>query len=184
MSYPLYIVCRTVTPLYGGPDIDRLKQAFTTAPVLAHYDSERENFIETDASDWVSSAIVFQKDNLGNLRPVAFMSKKHSPAEYNYKIYDKELLIIIKAFESWRSELQGAPIPITVLSNYCNLENFMSTKMLTRHQVRWSEFLSETLLSAFDLALKGGNLMLLLADPRIAHKTLQIRDFSTSIKPS
>ena len=33
------------------------------------------------------------------LHLVAFMSKKMSPQECNYKIYDKELLAIIRAFE-------------------------------------------------------------------------------------
>lgn len=35
----------------------------------------------------------------GILRPIAYFSKKMSLAEYNYDIYDKELLAIIKVFE-------------------------------------------------------------------------------------
>jgi hypothetical protein len=35
----------------------------------------------------------------GILKPVAFYLKKMSPAEYNYEIYDKELLAIVRAFE-------------------------------------------------------------------------------------
>jgi hypothetical protein len=31
----------------------------------------------------------------GELRPVAFFSKKMAPAETNYMIYDKELLAIV-----------------------------------------------------------------------------------------
>ena len=63
--------------------------------VLAHY-------IETDASDYVSAAILSQYNDNGILHPVAFYSKKHSVAECNYDIYDKELLAIIRAFEEWR----------------------------------------------------------------------------------
>jgi hypothetical protein len=33
------------------------------------------------------------------------MFKKYNLAEYNYKIYNKELLVIIYCFEGWRSEL-------------------------------------------------------------------------------
>jgi len=43
----------------------------------------------------------------GHLHQVAFFSKKHSPEEVNYKIYDKELLAINRAFETWRPELEG-----------------------------------------------------------------------------
>ena len=120
-----------------------LKVAFTSAPVLRHFDPSREVFVETDASDFVSSGILSQKDDAGVLHPVAFMSRKHTEAECNYEIYDKELLAIIRCFEDWRPELEGAAFPITVLSDHRNLEYFMTTKQLSRRQVRWSEFLSQ-----------------------------------------
>ena len=69
---------------------DQLKNAFTTAPILRHFDYEREIIVETDASDYVSAGILSQHDDDGILHPVTFYSKKHSPAEYNYEIYDKE----------------------------------------------------------------------------------------------
>lgn len=120
-----------------------LKDAFTSAPALRHFDPLREIFVETDASDYVSSGVLSQKDDQGVLHPIAFMSKKYNPAECNYEIYDKELLAIVRCFEGWRSELQGAHFPIHVLTDHRNLEYFMTTKQLTRRQVRWSEFLSQ-----------------------------------------
>jgi hypothetical protein len=65
---------------------------------------------------------------------VAFFSKKHTLAECNNEIYDKELIAIIRAFEEWRPELEGALHPIKVLSNHKNLEYFMTTKLLNRRQ--------------------------------------------------
>ena len=76
-----------------------LKTAFTSAPILQHFDPDREIIVETDASDYVSGGILSQYDNEGRLHPVAFFSKKHSPAECNYEIYDKELMAIIRCFE-------------------------------------------------------------------------------------
>jgi len=35
----------------------------------------------------------------GILQPIAFFLKKMNSAECNYEIYDKELLVIIRAFE-------------------------------------------------------------------------------------
>ncbi|KAH0609353.1 uncharacterized protein H6S33_012839 [Morchella sextelata] len=72
-----------------------LKKMFTTAPILTHFNPDRRIVIETDASDYVSAGILSQRDDEGILHPVAFFSKKHSPAECNYEIYDKELLAII-----------------------------------------------------------------------------------------
>ena len=84
-----------------------------------------------------------QYDDNGVLHPVAYFSKKHSPAECNYEIYDKELMAIIRCFEEWRPELESMPHPIRVLSDHKNLEYFMSTKLLSRRQAQWSEFLSQ-----------------------------------------
>ena len=133
-------------PFVWGPaqqDVcDRLKTAFTTAPILAHFDFDRQIVVETDASDFVSAGVLSQYDDQGILHPVAYFSKKHSPAECNYEIYDKELMAIVRCFEEWRPHLEGAPTPVQVLSDHKNLEYFMSTKLLSRRQARWSEFLS------------------------------------------
>ncbi|KAH0608780.1 uncharacterized protein H6S33_001008 [Morchella sextelata] len=119
-----------------------LKKAFTTAPILTHFDLEKEITVETDASDYVSAGVLSQYDDNGTLRPVAYFSKKHSPAECNYEIYEKELLAIIRSFEEWRPELEGAAYPIAVISDHKNLQYFMRTKQLNRRQARWAEYLS------------------------------------------
>lgn len=122
-----------------------LKAAFTTAPILAHFDPDRESLVETDASDYVTAATLSQVDDKGVLRPVAFLSSKMSPQETNYEIYDKELLAIVRAFETWRPELMSTleDKPVKVLSDHKNLEWFMTTKELNRRQARWAEFLSQ-----------------------------------------
>ena len=121
---------------------DQLKNVFATAPILRHFDYEREIIVETDASDYVSAGILSQYNDDGILHPVAFYSKKHSPAECNYEIYDKELLAIIRAFKEWRPHLGGSSHPIQVLTDHKTLEYFMTTKLMNRRQARWSEFLS------------------------------------------
>ena len=108
----------------------------------SHFDYEREIVVETDASDFVSAGVLSQPDDAGILHPVGFFLKKHSPAECNYEIYDKELLAIVRAFEEWRPELEGAKSTIKVLTDHRNLEYFMTSKLLNRRQARWSEFLS------------------------------------------
>jgi len=66
------------------------------------------------------------------LRPIAFFSKKHSVTEYNYEIYDKELLAIIRCFEEWRPELKGTELPIKILTDHRNLEYFITIKLFNR----------------------------------------------------
>ena len=92
--------------------------------------------VETDASDYVSAGILSQIADDGLLHPVAFFSKKHSPAEFNYEIYDKELMAIIQSFEEWRLHLESAKGVIEVLCYHKNLEYFMTIKILNRRQAR------------------------------------------------
>jgi hypothetical protein len=88
--------------------------------------------VETDASDYISAVVLSQYDDDGILHPVTFFTKKHSPAECNYEIYDKEVMAIVCAFEEWRPELQSIINPIHVLSNNKNLEYFTTMKLLNR----------------------------------------------------
>ena len=93
-------------------------------------------------SDFGSAGALSQYDDDGVLHPIAFFSKKHSPAECNYDIYDKELMAIVRCFEEWRPEPEGALHPIQVLFDHQNLEYFMTTKLMNRRQTRWAAFLS------------------------------------------
>jgi len=43
--------------------------------------------------------VLSQYNKNGKLRLVAFLSQKLAPAESNYEIYNKELLIIIRYFK-------------------------------------------------------------------------------------
>jgi hypothetical protein len=122
---------------------EHLKDAFASAPILQRFDFDKDIVVETDASDYVSAGVLSQVGDDGLLHPVAFFSKKHSPAECNYEIYDKELMAIIRCFEEWRAELQSSINPIKVLSDHKNLEYFMTNKLLSRRQARWAQFLSQ-----------------------------------------
>ena len=100
--------------------------------ILRHFDPDREIIVEMDASNYISAGMMLQYDANGILHAVAFFSMKHLPAEYNYEIYDKELIAIIPCFEKWCAELESLLHPIRMISDHKNLEYFMSTKLLSR----------------------------------------------------
>ena len=52
-----------------------------------------------DASDYIIGIIISQSDPEGQLRPIAFYSRKMTNIELNYKIYNKELLAIVAVFK-------------------------------------------------------------------------------------
>jgi len=94
--------------------------------------------VETDASDYALCCILSQFHGK-RLHPVAFHSRKLSPAEQNYDIHDKELLPIVVAFMKWRHYLQGTEKPVTVYTDYQNLQYFLTTKVWTHRQIRWAQ---------------------------------------------
>jgi len=74
----------------------RLKQSVTSAPVLISPNSTKLFCIEVNSFNFVTGAVLSQvslEDE--NWHPVTFLSKFLSPIELNYKIYNKELLVII-----------------------------------------------------------------------------------------
>ncbi|MBW0523936.1 hypothetical protein O181_063651 [Austropuccinia psidii MF-1] len=75
--------------------------------------------------------------------PIAFYSRKHLSADINYGINDKELLGIVWALKRWRAFLLSLSSSFEVLTNHTSLQYFMLSKILTHHQARWAEFLSE-----------------------------------------
>ena len=122
---------------------EELKQAFIIASVLQNFNLEKPVTFETDASDYVTAGVLSQPDEEGNLHSVAFFSSKMFSEECNYEIYNKELLIIVKAFEEWHFKIHGTADPVTMLTNHKNLKYFITTHKLNHHQACWNEFLSE-----------------------------------------
>ena len=120
---------------------ETIKQAFTKADILKHYDPNLPTILETDASDYAISGVLSQYHGKV-LYPVAFMSRKMNPAERNYEIHDKELLAIVEAIKIWRHYLEGLRDPFTIFSDHQALQYFQTSKTLTRRQARWSEIIN------------------------------------------
>ena len=51
-------------------------------------------------------------------------------AEYYYLIYDKEMLVIVRAFEEWKIELTGITKRFKVLIDHRALEYFITKRKL------------------------------------------------------
>jgi len=78
---------------------DELKRIFTTKPVLAALDLDKEFRIEVDASNYTTGGVLSMKDSNELWRPVAFIFKSLSDTERNYEIYNKEMLVIVRYLE-------------------------------------------------------------------------------------
>lgn len=121
---------------------DRLKAAFTSAPVLRSPDPSRQFIVEVDASDSGVGAVLSQRCTDGKTHPCAFFSRKLTSSETNYDVGDRELLAVKLALEEWRHWLEGAKEPFVVWTDHKNLQYLKSARRLNPRQARWALFFS------------------------------------------
>jgi RNase H-like domain found in reverse transcriptase len=92
-----------------------LKKKFAKSPVLLMPDPEKPFIIESDALKFATGAVLRQKDMNSDWHPCGYISHLFDATQRNYEIYDRELLGIIQALETWRHYLLGSPYPVTIL---------------------------------------------------------------------
>lgn len=149
LATPLHILTRKDAPIpfkitpAALDAFNRMKTAFTSAPVLAHFNDAKESFLYTDASDFAISGILYQLGDDNERHPIAFFSRKLDTAEINYDIHDKEMLAVMASLRDFRHWLSGTLIPVSVITDHKNLQYFMSQRVLNRRQSRWMLELSE-----------------------------------------
>jgi len=138
-----------------------LKERLTAAPVLCAPDFSKPFEVVADASDYTLGAILLQEG-----RPVAYESRKLTPAECNYSTGDKELLAVMHALNVWRCYLDGTQF--VIFSDHEPLRYLRSKAILLPRQVRWSQFLER-----FDYTWEYRAGRINAADPlsRVSHAT-------------
>ena len=134
----------------------RLRQAFTEATILHHFDPKRHIPIAKDASgyaiggvlSWLTSDqrpsesdknISSKSSDVGQRHPVAFFSRKMIFPETRYETHNQELLGIVETFKTWRHHLESCKYEVFVLTDNNNLRRFMDTKSLSSRQVLWAQ---------------------------------------------
>jgi len=115
---------------------DELKEVFTTKPVLAALDLDKEFRVEVNASNYATRGVLSMKCSDNLWRPVAFISKSLSDTERNYEIYDKEMLAVIRCLEAWRHFLEGMTVKFEIWTDHKNLKYFMKAQNLNQRQAR------------------------------------------------
>jgi len=114
----------------------RLRKAFTTAPILRHFDPSLHIRVETDASGYAVAGILNQLHSDSQWHPVAYWSRKMIDAETRYQTHDQELLAIVAAFKHWRHYLESSRWQVQVMCDHANLQRFMELPSLNGWQAR------------------------------------------------
>ena len=112
-----------------------LKKVFISTSILTHWIPDAQLIVETDALDYVLTAILSIVNKENEVHSVAFHSHTFTMVELNYDTHDKELLVIFEVFKIWWYYLEGLAYSIDVVMDHKNLEYFSTTKVLTQRQV-------------------------------------------------
>ena len=121
----------------------QLKHLLTTAPVLrtAKTGPTQEFVLSTDASQFGIGAVLLQKDENNDLRPVSYFAKSLNKAQRNYPVYDQELLAIVCAMKEYRHYLEGCQ-HITILTDHATLRHLPTQDSMGRRHTMFMQTLS------------------------------------------
>ena len=108
----------------------KLKEKFSSTPMLRHFNPEKEVCLETDTSafmiagilsqqgarepgvDWRGSTSTIEGDTAVHWHPIAFWSRTMVPAKRNYRTKDQEMLAIVMSLRHWHHYTEGAMHPV------------------------------------------------------------------------
>ena len=110
-SEPLRQLMKKGTPFVWQPEhtkaFQSLKQIITEAPVLAYYDPEKDNVIQSDASQRGLGCVLMQDG-----KPVCYASRSLSDTESRYSNIERELLAACWSLERFNHYVFGKQVLI------------------------------------------------------------------------
>ena len=139
----------------------RLKKILTNAPVLAHFDPNRETIVSADASSYGLGAVLLQKQENGEFQLVAFISHSMTPTEQRYAQIEKEALAFTWACERLTDYLMG--LTFHVQTDHKPLVPLFTTKHLEELPLRVQRFRLRMMRFNFSMSHVPGK-HLLIAD--------------------
>ncbi|GJV65289.1 reverse transcriptase domain-containing protein [Tanacetum coccineum] len=117
-----------------------LKKKLTEAPILIAPDWDQPFELMCDASDYAIGAVLGQRIEK-HFRPIHYASKTMTEAESNYTTIEKEMLVVLYAFEKFRSYLiMNKSI---VYTDHSALKYLFAKKDAKARLLRWVLLLQE-----------------------------------------
>ena len=115
LARPLIDLTKKATPFHWDePQIKafkHLKSLVCSKPILKQPDSTKQFLLSTDMSAYGVGAVLSQEGKINPQthkpiqQPIAYYSATFNLAEWNYDIYKRELLAVIKSLDHWRPYL-------------------------------------------------------------------------------
>ncbi|MBJ5547129.1 Ty3/Gypsy family RNase HI domain-containing protein, partial [Salmonella enterica subsp. enterica serovar Derby] len=119
---------------------NKLKEALSSAPILAHPRPNQSFILDTDANNTGIGAVLSQVQD-GQKKVIAYFSKSLSKPERNYCVTRKELLAVVKAVEHFHHYLYGQKF--LVRTDHGALRWLLSFRNPEGQTARWIQRLQE-----------------------------------------
>ena len=125
---------------------DKIRAIMCKAPVLLQPDFNKKFYLQTDVSAYGIGAVLLQEGETTPslathkkpvLHPIAYFLATFTPTEWNYDIYEWELLAVMKVLAHWRPYLGWTKHPFTIMTDHANLQYWKSPRNLNRRTACW-----------------------------------------------
>lgn len=90
----------------------KVKEALAEATLLVHPRVGAALRVVTDASDFAMGAVLEQRSSNSCWEPLAYFSRKFTPAQLKYSAYDRELTAAFEAVKHFRDAIEGRSFSI------------------------------------------------------------------------
>ena len=110
---------------------DELKKKIISQLILILLKREGKFRVETNILEYAIRKVLSQEQE-EKQKLIAFLLRTIQAAERNYKIYNKELLVIVKALKKWKQYLLDTIEKFEVWMDYENLKYFREPYKLNR----------------------------------------------------
>ena len=133
--------------------IESLKKELPTQPCLAHYNGYKDNIVTSDACNTGIGIALWQRQNNGELKPIAFASRYLylNDRDKTYSVGKLEFLAVVWGLERFRCHIYGKYVQL--FSDHQALEPLLkkhkTNKQYTDRLTRWLDRLND-----FDITLK------------------------------
>ncbi|GJZ47843.1 reverse transcriptase domain-containing protein [Tanacetum coccineum] len=124
-----------------------LKEKLTNAPIMVSPNWLLPFELMCDANDYAVGSVLGQRDGK-HFRPIHFASKTLNSAQQNYTVTEKELLVVVFAFDKFQSYL--ALSKTVLFTDHSAIKYLFSKQDAKPRLIRWILLLQE-----FDIEIKN-----------------------------
>ncbi|OWZ13655.1 hypothetical protein PHMEG_00012982 [Phytophthora megakarya] len=117
----------------------KLQQKIGDAPILRHFDRQKEVHVILFANEWVLSSTLMQEHD-GKMHPVRFCGRVLKEAEMNYHPAEKEVLALLLLLKTCYTHLAGRTI--NVYTRFSTLEWVHTSKSLFGRTTQFAVMMS------------------------------------------